>query len=372
MHILVQKSALLTAATLARSAAVAKSINTSLQCLLLRATSEGLTLTGTDATIRLSTPCDANVKIPGEIAIDAANLVQVLKVLPDEVIDLDVGENFRATLKCGRSTYKLSGVDPSTFTPAPPPIDDEGIAIDAADLRKMLDQTLFQVADADDKYGLNGLHLDPVDTGTLRAVGTDGNRLGWSQCPYTGTLNIGRRMLIPRAAVERLRGLIDGATGPVSLAFSARAGVARVGGAVMDFRLLEAEFPDYKAVLPTRFERTVIADRTALIDTLRRVMVFASDGSRSIRFDFSADSIVLSARKADAGDSRDECPCELTGEPIKMGVNGRFMLDVLNACTANQVRLQLGTVLAPVLIQGWDGANPDPNALFVVMPVRLD
>jgi DNA polymerase-3 subunit beta len=199
-------------------------------------------------------------------------------------------------------------------------------------------------------------------------VGTDGNRLSWAQGPFTGTLSIGRRMLLPRKPLAEVRKMIDGLSGPVEIGFGERAVVMRFEGVTVHMRLLEAEFPNYKEVLPTNFKRRVVVDRDVFMEGLRRVSIFATDGSHSVRFAFTTDGLVLTARKLDAGDAREEVAIDFSGDPITMGFNARFIQDVLAALKSTRVTLELGDTLSPCILKPMD----EDNALFVVMPVRLD
>ena len=340
------------------------------RCILLQAHEGGLRATATDKGMTYLGNFSANVEIPGEVAIDAANALQVAKVLPNDVVSVQLGDNYRIDVKCGKSAYKLAGQTASEFQPTPSFEVSGSLQIQAADLRRIIDQTHFSIAPDDNRYGLNGAHLDAVDTPAgrmLRMVGTDSNRLSWAQAPFTGTLAIGRRMLLPRKPLAEVRKMIDGLSGPVEIGFGERAAVMRFEGTTVHMRLLEAEFPNYKEVLPTNFKRRVVVDRSIFAESLRRVGIFAAD--HSVRFAFSADGLVLSSRKLDAGDAREELPAELSGEPITMGFNAHFMQEVMAALTCSQVTLNLGDALHPCIIRPF---GDDESALFVVMPVRLD
>ena len=372
MNLSLSRSEFKTAVTTA-STACGKTAGTN--ALRIVASADGVVVTGTDNATTLSVPCAANVEQPGVALIDAGNLRQVLGVISDTTITIWPNKTEgRFDLVAGKTTFTLQGIDPATFPPDPEAITRPGIAVDAADLRKVVDQTAFCIAPEDNRYGLNGAHLDAVDTPEgrmLRMVATDGNRLAWAQVPFTGTLEIGRRMLVPGQALARLRKMIDNASGPVSIAFSERGIVATVAGATLHARLLEAEFPDYKAVMPTSFTRRVVVDRDVFTDGLRRVAVFASDGSHSVRFAFSggaAGTLTLSARKLDAGDSREELSIDLAGEPITIGFNAQYMQEAVSATGASRVTMELGEVLSPCIIRALDGGN----CLYVVMPIRLD
>ena len=376
MDFLIQRDELIRALSRVQGIIEKRSTTPILSAVLLQAHEGGLRITAADKAMTFVGNFAATVNVPGEVAVDAANAFSVARVLASDVVAVTLGDNHRLDLRCGKSYYKLAGQAPGDFPPTPGLETPGQLTMQAADLRLIIDQTWFSIAPDDNRYGLNGAHLDVVSVKdgvkALRMVGTDGNRLSWAQGPFEGTLGIGKRLLLPRKPLAEVRKMLDGLSGPVQIGFGERSAVVRFEGAVVHMRLLEAEFPSYKEVLPTTFKRRVIVDREVFIEGLKRVSIFASDGSHSVRFAFSAEGLVLTARKLDAGDAREEVPVELQGEPLTMGFNAKFVQDVLAAIPSARVVLELGEALSPCILKPHEDDPQSVNALFVVMPVRLD
>lgn len=370
MEFLITRDDLTRALTRVQGIVEKRSTTPILSSVLIQARPEGVRMVATDKAMTFLGDFAANVREPGEVAVDAANFFQIAKVLPPDVVTVRLGDNLRVEVKCGSSSFKLNGYAAAEF-PVTPPLDQSRVmTVTAAELRRVIDQTVFAVAPEDNRYGLNGAHVEDIagNERTVRFVSTDGNRLCWSQAPYEGELGIGRKMLLPRKALGEIRRLLDGYDGAAEIAFGERAALFRVPGVMLHLRLLEADFPDYRQVLPTSFKRRVVLEKDQLQESLRRVSIFATDGAHSVRFAFSGDGLVLTARKLDAGDSREELPADLQGEPITMGFNARFFLDVLGVLQGPRVVAELGDTLSPCLLRDPD----DDRALFVIMPVRLD
>ena len=347
-----------------------------LTCVLVQATPEGVRFTATDKSMTFLGDFQAVVQAPGEIAIDAAHFFSVARVLPEPTVRIRGVDAGRIEVKSGSSVFKLASLSASDF-PVTPPIDQSRtLRLQAGHLRKLITQTLFSVAPDDNRYGLCGAHVEDVptvgeggvSTPMLRMVSTDGSRLSWSQVPYEGELAVSRRTLLPRKALAEMLKLLEGADEVVELSFGDRAALLRMVGSQLHMRLLEADFPDYRQVLPASWKRRLLVHRDDFGEALRRVAIFATDKSRSVRFAFGADSIVLTTSEADVGDAREEYRTELQGEPISIGFNARYVQDVLAACPDGRVIFELGDALAPCILKCQD----DPDALFVVMPIRLD
>lgn len=342
-----------------------------LSAVLLQAGPDGLRMVATDKSITFIGDVPANVRVPGEVAVDATHFFQASKVLAGDVVAVRLLDNLRVEVVCGSATFKLNGYPGAEFPVTPPLDQSRSLTVPAGELRRVLDQTLFAVAGEDNRYGLNGAHFEDVSTEAgpmMRVVATDGNRLSWSQAPYSGELGIGRKMLVPRKALKHVQGLLDVDDVPVEIAFGERAGVVRLPGVILHMRLLEADFPDYRQVLPASFKRQVHVEREVLLRALERVSIFAADASHSVRFQFGADGLVLTSRKLDAGDSREEIPVDLVGDPITLGFNAQFVMEVVRCLGAPKLVLKLGDVLSPCIVQVPD----DDRCLFVVMPLRLD
>ena len=191
-----------------------------LSSVLLQARPEGVRMVATDKAMTFLGDFAANVREPGEVAVDAANFFQIAKVLPPDVVSVRLTDNQRVEVRCGSSSFKLNGFAAAEF-PVTPPLDQTRVlTLQAADLRRVIDQTLFAVAPEDNRYGLNGAHVEDIagNDRQVRFVSTDGNRLCWSQAPYEGELGIGRKMLLPRKALGEIRRLLDGYDGEIGRA----------------------------------------------------------------------------------------------------------------------------------------------------------
>lgn len=371
MDFLIHRDELLYALARVQGIVEKRSTSPILSAVLLQAQPEGLRLTATDKSMTLIADHPATVRTAGEVAVDAANLFQIAKVLAGDIVTIGLGDAQRMEIRAGSSFYKLTTYAAADF-PVTPSLDaTRALRIDAAALRSLIDRTHFAIAPEDNRYGLNGAHVEDTSTtdgSVVRFVSTDGSRLCWAQAPYRGELAIGRKMLLPRKGLGEVRKLLEGVDGEVEIAFGERAALVRWPGVMAHVRLLEAEFPDYRQVLPTTFKRRAVFERDLLREALRRVSIFATDSSNSVRFAFTADGLVLTARKLDAGDAREEVAADYNGDPISMGFNARFVADVLSVISGARVSFELGDQVSPCIIRDTD----DPNALFVVMPVRLD
>lgn len=339
---------------------------------LLHAVDGKLKLTATDTEAAYIGVLEANIEQEGQLALDAVNLFHVVRALTDSTVQLSVGSNHQLHVKSGSAHYKLPGSVADDFPPLPA-FDQRGAAkLKGADVRRLVEQTSFAVCTDDVRHGLNGAHLEKDtdgDAALLRMVGADGHRLAAASVSVDGEFDIPPRMLVPRKALANIKRLLDGsADDEVELAFGDGAIRLNRKNQSFWFRMLDGEFPDYTAVVPSEHKHQAVVDRSALLGVLKRVSIVVQDRARAVRFDFQNEALSIDAENADRGQFKEAFPIELEGEPLQVGFNSRYLADVLGSMTGERVAMELAHPLAPCMVR-----DPDADdAFFVIMPMRLD
>jgi len=253
------------------------------------------------------------------------------------------------------------------------PIDEHAeLRITGGDLRRIIEETSFSVSTDENRYGLNGAHMEEVQAedgrSRLRLVTTDGSRLSFSETNFDGTFEVNRKMLLPRKALSEIRKLVDDDTKIWHVGFGDREATFRTDELILTVRLIDGEFPNYRQVLPDSSTRKVTVSREHFADVLKRVSIVASDRNHSVRFSFESDRLVLTAENVDLGETREEMRIDMDGEPMTTGFNVKYFQDILSATRSDQMELQLGNALDPCVVRL---PERDDN-LFVVMPMRMD
>jgi DNA polymerase-3 subunit beta len=325
----------------------------------------GLTATATDNSIAYVGEHAANVTGAGTIAVDAGDLLRTAKVMPAGPVSVTLGDRLKVTLASGRRVFKLDGLDPSAYPGLPEMGAGTTMTMDAGDWRHAIDQVMISIGDDGNKYGLAGIKVDEIGP-LARFVTTDGNRLTYSEAPYTGEVWAGRRTILPRRAMAEFRKLLDGVAGPVPATVAERSAVFILPGATLHARMLESEFPDYRQVLPSRFKRKITVNRADLLDGIKAAATFSA--ADQIRVVFADGTITLSAFKTDAGSAKVEVDAQVDGEALTTGFNPKYLADALGAMIGQVVILDMGDALSPMMLRDPD----DDRACFIVMPSRIE
>jgi DNA polymerase-3 subunit beta len=136
---------------------------------------------------------------------------------------------------------------------------------------------------------------------------------------------------------------------------------------ILIMRLLDAEFPDYRQVIPNSPKRQIIMKKSEIQDSLKRVSILSSEKTRGVKFQFSDDLLELSSYNPEFGEAKEELSVKYKGENLLVGYNSRFVLDVLNNLKSEEVLFEIEDNVSPTIIRPAD----DEKHTCVIMPMRI-
>jgi len=337
--------------------------------ILVETTDKGIRLSGTDLDIAVSTEVAADVETAGAITIPAKKLTEIARELPPNPVKIAAAGEQRITLECGRSRFKLLGLPKDEFPSFPAVRFNESWRIRSGDLQKLISHTSFAVSTEESRPILNGV-LWELRPDRMRMVATNGHRLAKMEIPVVASNGApSSDLIVPPKALEQIRRLfpaeeeLEIARGENHLGF--RSPVTSVFT-----RLIEGPYPNYDQVIPKDNDRIALAEKAQLTSALKRMSVIASDQTHRIKLSFNAGMLKFAVQTPDLGEAQDELPVRYTGDPLDIGFNASYLLEILRYVPTEEVKLTFKAAerAATVEPEGWD----DPaKFLCLVMPLRL-
>lgn len=321
-----------------------------------------LTLQATNLERSMQTTCRADILEPGRVVIPAQKLYEILNTQPDGEIGVSVDETRYATIT-GKGTFKIAGLPLAEFPELPDALDGTRYVQQKADWRRLLTHTLFAVSHDESRYALTGVKCECAADG-LQLVATDGHRLCLST---SGSMGVGlpsSECILPHGAAAELKKLCAG-DGEIAVTVGEHQISFQDGDTVLMSRLIDAQFPDYRQVIPKDHTEPAVIELDAYRAALRRVALLSSD-TRLVEHHLSAGTLRLKALDPNLGESAEPLEIE-NSRAVSTGFNAKYILDALNALDADQLDLMVSDSLSPGLLR----AHGDDSALFVVMPMRL-
>lgn len=329
-------------------------------------------LTATDLDLTLIATEQASVGEAGSTTVSAHTFFDVVRKLPDsaEITLVQAPGASELQLTAGRSRFTLPCLAPDEF----PAMDlaqlDVHFSLPPKDLAKLIDKTRFAISTEETRYYLNGIHLHAAGSGadaTLRAVATDGHRLARAEVGLPEGARQLPPIIVPRKTVNEVRRLLDEAKDEVRVSVSASRIQFASGRAVLVSRLIDGTFPDYERVIPTGNSKLASLATKPFADAIDRVATISTEKARAVKLAFQAGQVTISAFSTEAGRAVDEIDADYEGEPLEIGFNAKYVLEMLSAVDGPQVRLEMASAAAPTL--ALDPA--DSSLLYVLMPMRV-
>ncbi len=335
--------------------------------LLLDAKNGTITISGTDLDVSIQTSLDGDIKHDGAVAVSGKKLYEIVRELPDALIDLRWEEGHNLEIVCAKSVFRLKGVVAEEFPSLPQIPEAAGVPMAAEILRNMIPKTLIAISLDQTRPTLTGALLQ-VTADDLRMVATDGHRLSVAKTPIDTIQAEGiPEAIIPRKALVELGKMIKEEPGDVRLVPLDHQVAFLLTKSRLITRLIEGQFPNYQQVLPAPSGPGAALRREDLLGALRRASTIAGDRATPTIFQLKAGRLLISCTNIDLGEAKEELAMEYGGPEVTVGFNARYLLDFLGVVETTEILMHIHDPLSPALFQPRKGEEFN----CVIMPMRI-
>lgn len=345
-----------------------------LDCFLLNLNGNTLTLTAADNETRLETSVEvSDVEGSGTLAVNAKNLLDPLRELPDQPLTFDVNDDtLEIFIYYHNGKYNFIGLKGDEY-PQPKPLNENtsmSLNIDASVLFEGINRTVFATADDELRPVMNGIYFD-ITADNLTFVASDGHKL--VRIISNESKGEGRSsFILPKKPANLLKSLLPKESGEVQINFDENNAYIVMSNYKMVCRFVEGRYPNYNSVIPTNNPNHVTLDRLSFLNALKRVSVFSNQSSSLVKLQLSDDKIVVTAQDIDFLTSAEEIiPCNYQGSVMNIGFKSDFLIDILNNIPSPDVRLELSDPSRAGIILP-DVKEENEDMLTLLMPMMLN
>jgi DNA polymerase-3 subunit beta len=365
MEFRIAKNEFLRGLRLAQGIADRKSTMPMLANVLLRTQGKNqLLVAATDLNVSLTAELKSAVTAEGGITLAAKNLYELIANAPGEEVSLKKADNHWAEIKSGKVTYRIVGMPDRDFPKVPDHREATYATVESSVLREMIERTLFSVCNDETRFHLNGVYFES-DGSRCRMVSTDGHRLSKVERTIANGPKLSSGVIIPKKGLLEIRRVLD--TGPnCKLAIKTPHLFLVQEDIAIAVKLIDAQFPPYEQVIPKDHKRIITVDRVRFIDGLKRAQLMSSE-TRGVKVAAAKDGITITSDNPDLGEVREEVDAEYNGDPIAIGFNPKYVVELLGQMSSDQITIALGGELDPGLIR----PVSSDEYLGVVMPMRI-
>ncbi|BCQ06596.1 DNA polymerase III subunit beta [Mycobacterium heckeshornense] len=353
--------------------------------VLLTGSDDGLVISGFDYEVSAEVRLAAEIASPGTVLVSGRLLSDITRALPDRPVDFHV-DGTRVSLTCGSARFSLPTMAVEDY-PALPALPAETGRLSADVFAEAISQVAVAAGRDDTLPMLTGIRLE-ISGETVVLAATDRFRLAVRELTWSAVSpDVEAAVLVPaKTLAEAAKAGLDGSE--VRLSLGAGAGVGKDGllgisgdGKRTTTRLLDAEFPKFRQLLPTEHTAIAMTGVAELTEAIKRVALVAERGAQ-IRMEFADGLLRLSAGADDVGRAEEDLPVEFVGDPLTIAFNPSYLTEGLGSLHSERVSFGFTTSSRPALLRPASGDEPTPNGsgpfpavdssyVYLLMPVRL-
>ncbi|NPA41233.1 MAG: DNA polymerase III subunit beta [Aquificae bacterium] len=347
----------------AKEATEKKSALPILTNFLLTASDGKLTVKATDLENYLVLSVKADVEEEGSVCVSSRSLSDIVRNLNSAVVNLETEEE-KLVISGGRSKFKLPTVPTEDFPEFPQAVEGEEV-ISGNLILEGISKTEYAIAKEEARIALQGMFMKGHE-GRIHFVGSDGHRLAL----YEPEGSFSYELLIPKKSLKVIQRLLTGIE-DVKVAKSEDGSFAYFTSEEWKLivRLLEGDYPDYMAVIPTEFSAEVLLDVEETKKALKRLSGLAEGKVFPVKITLNDNLAILEFMDPEFGEGREELDVDYVGEVFEIGFNGKYLLEALDALDSDKAWLKFTTPDTAALLES-DDYEKDPYKC-IIMPMRV-
>jgi DNA polymerase-3 subunit beta len=341
--------------------------------ILLRTGNNKIKIVATDREIGLVADYDAEIITEGHVTVSARKLYEMIREIQGDSVQFESNESHRVTVTCQKVIYKIPGLSADEF---PSVIDDRTdvnyYTIKGQFIEGLIRMTSFAMSGDEMRKNLNGVLVETLDDGgknTLRMIATDGHRLAIANADIgEATLfKLDKGIIIPKKGLNEIKRLIEDA--PEEVAIGVRQGmcIIKTDSVMLRVSLVDAEYPDYRRVIPAEKGVVIKFEKDVILHALRRMSVISSERYSGVIISLSDGKMVLESTNPDVGEAKEEIEVAYHDKDISIGYNVKYMIDAIEVIDDETVVFEMGAGMKPGIIK------PAHNDAYVciIMPLKV-
>ncbi len=346
-------------------ATATRTTNPILEGIKLHASEDSLTLSATDLEISIEKTIPADVKIPGDVVVPGKFFADFVKKLSNEQIELTLTEQNTLKIKYTDSEGFLQCLSAEEFPVIKEISAPEKLTLKKADLKELIDKTIFSVATDDARPILKGC-LFEADGEKVTAVALDGYRLAMVKMPATCSSKK-LSFIIPARSLAEISKLVDASDDEIDILVGQNHIFLDDNQTKITTRLIEGEFINYKQVIPVSTTTTIIVSKSQLEDGLERASLLARmDKNNLVKFEIR-DKVLTLTSASNIGNVTENITISLEGKDITIAFNARYLSDCMRSINDEFIKMNFTSQISPCTICSAD----EDKYLYLILPVRI-
>lgn len=330
-----------------------------------------LTVSASDLETTMVSELSVESDNKGSIALPARLLLDTLKTFPEQPLTFKIEENNTVEISSNHGKYALAYANAEEF-PKAVALEDPSKTILTGDiLATAISKTIFAAGNDDLRPVMSGVFFQFASEG-LTFVATDAHKL----VKYTREdvkANQPAEFIMPKKPLNLLKGILAGSEEEVTIEYNDSNAKFTFENSQLICRLIDGKYPNYDAVIPKENPNKLMIDRIQFLNSVRRVSIFSNKTTHQIRLKIAGAELNISAEDIDYSNKAEErLTCDYHGDDMQIGFNSRFLTEMLNNLSADDVKLEMSLPNRAGILTPIDGLDEGELITMLVMPVMLN
>lgn len=339
-----------------------------LKGILLQTSADGsLTLSASDLDISIEKKIDVNVEQEGSVVVLSKLFSDIVRKLPNEEILIEEMENNTIRIKTNSSEFTIVGLPADEF-PNINEVDNisNSIVFSKEIFKDMVKKTSF-AASADEAKGIIVGVLMEIEPDSVNMVALDGFRMAVTRESITSSDS--NKIIISAKIINEVNKIVAETDdeGDINISFSEKNAIIFVDNTKVIIRLMDGEFINYKAIIPTVNKTNVVIGRSILLESIERASLLAKEGKNNLIKLTIQNNLMTITSKSEEGNVKEEIIMEKTGDDLEIGFNSKYVIDVLKAVDDDEVVMEFNTSTTPCMVKPLNGNQYE----YLILPVRI-
>ena len=313
---------------------------------------------------------DVEVINEGSTTTSAAILYDILrKVSSNSELKFELKSENKLSLKNENSDFNLLCLPTDNFPSFADEFEGQEISLNNNRFLKLLNKTRISISNDDTRHYLNGIFFHLTEAhgrNFLTGVATDSHRLSSSSLEVENTSDF-NSLILPRKTVFQLCSLLAETSDQLTMQTSENKIKFTLGNIKLISKVIDGKFPDYKKVVPTSNDKTLVVPSKDFIDSIERVASVSLDRKEGVKLVISKDNIQLSVNNANSGEGNEKIQAEFSSENMNISFNSKYLIDIASQVEDKNLKMNLKDSVSPVLIEDVS----DKNSYYVIMPMKI-
>jgi DNA polymerase-3 subunit beta len=342
---------------------------------VLVATDEGrLRLSATNLELGITCWIPAQIQEEGSVTVPARTLVDLVGTFPPDNVNLSLDIRTQTiNLVCNSSVHDIKGIDAQDFPPMPVPDLADGVELNLADFKEMIQQVAFAASMDEARPVLQGVKME-VTEDLITLAATDGFRISVRKQPLANPIKENFSIIIPARAMSELARVSGDSDKTVTMVVPQGRGqvIFHLKDTELVSQLIDGNFPDFRAIVPKSFKTSTVVSTPAFLKACKQAEIIAREGNNVIRLDILPEEsgpgrVEISAQTEETGKSDIKVEATIEGSGLLIAFNVKFLREVLDVVRAPNVALETNANNTPGVIH----PVGDENFVHVIMPMHL-